>query len=406
MERFVARQPVFNPDETVWAYELLFRHENNAAHSTENGSNATRRVILNSLLVMGLDNLTNGKRAFINAPRETLLSGDLNVLPPDRVIIEVLETVDPDREVVAAIRALKEQGFVIALDDFVDRDGMEELVALADIIKVDFMQSDAQQRASMERKYRRRVKLLAEKVETREEFESAKKRGYSLFQGYFFSKPSIVTSREIKGIQVNYMELVAAIHQPNLDYAKLEDILRRDVGISLKLLRYINSAYFGLKNSVSSIRQALTLLGEKEIKKWLTLLAMMEMTSENPEELFVQAASRAKFCEDLAAESGLRQRQPECFLTGMFSVMEALLGRKIDDILNELPIDDQIKDALRGRENDIRRRLDCVLAYEEGDWKNFLQISEEFSIEEDKLANMYVRSIVWGDEFVTAASKM
>ena len=133
---------------------------------------------------------------------------------------------------------------------------------------------------------------------------------------------------------------------------------------------------------------------------------MMEMTSENPEELFVQAASRAKFCEDLAAESGLRQRQPECFLTGMFSVMEALLGRKIDDILNELPIDDQIKDALRGRENDIRRRLDCVLAYEEGDWKNFLQISEEFSIEEDKLANMYVRSIVWGDEFVTAASKM
>ena len=396
MDVFVARQPIFDRQQKVYAYELLFRSslENFFSHPDPNLASA--KVISDSFFLFGMETITGGKRAFINVTRESLLQEYLAMFPKALTVVEILETVEPDEEVIEACRKLKEEGFLLALDDFVYSDRFIPLVDMADIIKVDFLGTDVpERRAMVERFSGRGIKLLAERVETREEFDLAVNLGYDYFQGYFFSKPVILQKKDIPGFKLNYLQIIREINRPELNYDQLEDVIKREVSLSYKLLRYINSPFFGWKREVTSIRHALTLLGDKSVRKWASLVALASMGSDKPEELVTSAVVRAKFCELLAPKTGLAAREEDLFLMGMFSMIDALVDLPLPEILAEIPIAPEIKGALLGEMNPLRKVYDVVTAYERGEWDNFRGLCKESGLDEMQTPGFYLDSIDW-----------
>src|SRR6202021_1280245 len=309
MDVLVARQAIFDRDRRVYGYELLFRSNagRNEFDGTEGGL-ATKLVLANSLLVIGLDNLVGTKKAFVNFGRAPLLQGWHASLPHANTVIEVLETVEPDAEVVEACRNLREQGYQIALDDFVFRPGFEALLDVADLLKIEIQSMPRPEQTKLVRSSKARGhQMLAEKVETYEEFEWARQAGYDYFQGYFFARPVIVRGRQIPA-------------------AKLH---------CLRLLHYVTSPLFALASSIRSIRQALMYFGEKELRKWIALATLSRTAEDKPSELIRHSLVRARFCESVArlAHKGLEQ---SAFLTGLFSLLDALIDRPLEETLAAL----------------------------------------------------------------------
>lgn len=402
MDSFIARQPIFNRKTEVVAYELLFRNslENYFSHPDPNA--ASSKVIADSFLLLDLDGLTGGKKAFINVTGEVLLREYALLLPRDRAVIEILETVRPDGNVVAACRKLKGAGYEIALDDFVDDPDYEPLVALADIIKVDFIESEsAQWRTFADRFAPRGIRMLAEKIETRAVFDRAMDMGYSYFQGFFFSRPVIVQSRDISPNRLQYMRFLKEIHEPDLDFGKLESAVRQDVSLSYKLLRYINSPFFGVPGEIHSIQQALLLLGEKEVKKWATLMALSAMAEDKPAELIRQGLVRALLLESLAERTGRRGDKPDFFLMGLLSVIDAIMDRPLDEILSQLPLPEALCDGLLGRPNPYHDSFEVVLSYEKGQWERFGTYCQRVGISEKEIPELYVEAIRSAGESLT-----
>jgi len=402
MDSFIARQPIFNRKTEVVAYELLFRNslENYFNHPDPN--EASSKVIADSFLLFDLDGLIGKKKAFVNVTGEVLLREYPLLLPRDRAVIEILETVRPDEQIVEACRKLKAAGYQIALDDFVDDPDYEPLVALADIIKVDFIESDTVQwQAFADRFSPRGIQLLAEKIETHAVFEEARDMGYALFQGYFFSRPVIVQSRDISPNRLQYMQFLKEIHEPDMNFEKLETIVRRDVSLSYKLLRYINSPFFGVQGDIHSIQQALLLLGEREVKKWATLMALSAMAEDKPAELVRQGLVRALFLESLAERTGRASDKSDFFLMGLLSVIDAIMDRPLDEILSQLPLTKMLCDGLLGRHNPFRESFEVVLAYEKGEWDRFDICCEQAGISRKELPAIYVEAIRSAGESLT-----
>ncbi len=394
MKVYVARQPIFNQRQQVYAYELLFRSglDNVFAHS--DGDEATSRVIADSFLLLGLARITGGHKAFINFTRDLLVNDYATLLPKESVVIEILESVEPDESVLEAAKRAKDQGYLLALDDFVYGPKYDPLLKLTDIVKVDFTVSGPKERRSLaERGSRLGIKLLAEKVETREEFEEAVRMGYKYFQGYFFAKPNIVSGKGIPGFKLNYLQLLNQIHQPGLDYDDLDKIIRREVSLSFKLLRYINSAAFGLMNKIHSIKQALALLGELNVKKWASLVTLAGMGQDKPDALLVNSLTRAVYCESLAGPVGIKDRASDLFLLGLFSHIEALIDQPMAEIMTALPVADDIKKALQGQENQLRTVFDLVLAHEAGRWDEVFRTAAALGLSEDELPELYLKAV-------------
>jgi len=398
MEIFVARQPIFDTHQNLFAYELLFRSGLENYFDLKDGDQATSDVIMNSIFFIGLKQLTGGKKAAINFTENLLLDGIPSLFPADQIIVEILETVTPEEEVVAVCRTLKQEGYIIALDDFVMQDHQSPLIEFADIIKVDFGETtDAERQAIPKRLATSDVKFLAEKVETLEEFKQARAWGYTLFQGYFFSKPVISTGRSIPSSKLSHLQILRQISQPNIEFDEMENTIKRDMAMTYKLLRLINSAYFGIAVEIKSVKQALVLLGMKEIKKWVSLLALEQLGADKPQELIAHSVIRAKFCENIAMTAGRDHQASEMFLTGMFTVLDAIMDIPMADVLEELPLSEDIKQALLGKPNDYRRILDLVLAYEAGDWKGFAERAAGLSIDESEVPDSYNESVEWAD---------
>jgi len=280
--RYVARQPILNADESVLGYELLFR-DGVVDYFSSPDSDAASRSTLDASLLLGLDVLCDGRLAFINCTRDLLLN-DITLLPPDRVVVEILETVPADEAVIAACRRLKKAGYMIALDDFVPGGPREPLTSLADIIKVDVKQSSLAQRAAISRQNGERCRLLAEKVETRAEFLATRKAGFTYFQGYFFRRPELMQAREIPANRVNYLRLLKAVSRAELDPRELENVIKGEASLCYRLLRYLNSPLFGFPAEIRSVRHALVMLGEREVRRWLrlatTLVASQSRSSD------------------------------------------------------------------------------------------------------------------------------
>lgn len=397
----VARQPIFDRRRRVFGYELLCRDGSPDAFTGDDPDRSTSRVIVESMLAEGGSGIMGEKPAFLNATRTALVQDHFTVLPPDRFIIEVLESVDPDEDVVAAVQRLKERGFRIALDDFVDGARMLPLVRLADYIKVDFRLTDRTELAEVVRRHGSdRIRWIAEKLETPEEYALARELGYHLFQGYFFARPVLVAGARMPGSKLRALEILREIHRPDMDFARLEGVFKHDVPLSYRLLRYINSAHFGLRHKVSNIRQALLLLGEQELRKWVSVVAMAALVDDKPEELYVQAIVRARFCEALAQVVG---DDPRGFLLGMFSLIDAMLDRPIAEILVDLPIDDAIKQALSGEGGPLRALFDAVVAYEKGEWVVVHAHAAAIGRSPEDVGGMYHDAVVWAEESLKVA---
>ncbi|MFZ0427901.1 MAG: HDOD domain-containing protein [Acidobacteriota bacterium] len=407
-EVFLARQPIFDRSKAVHAYELLFRSGRENRADFTDGNKATSQVIDTGFFTMDLERVTSGKPAFINFPRELLLQEMTTLIPPKMAVIEVLEEVQPDPEVLAALSKLKEQGYILALDDFVCADGYESLVPLADIIKIDFMLTQPESRLKLLDQLRGlagpQMALLAEKVETYADFEEAFELGFRFFQGYFFAKPSILSARRIPAHKMTYVRILQEIHNPSLDFGRLEQVIKSDLSLTTKLLQYINAAAFPWRRRIESVKQALVLLGEKPLRKWVSVVVLTEMMSDKPRELAVTACVRGHFCEGIGAAMRSHPAELDCFLVGSFSTLPAMLDVDLEDGLRQLPLSPEVADALRGTDNEFGQMLGLALAYERGDWSTTADLSAALGVQPEPLPELYVESIEWADRIFSTGA--
>jgi c-di-GMP-related signal transduction protein len=366
-EKFIARQPIFDDRLKLFAYELLFRaSEKNVFQSRPEASST---VILDSVTLFDLQALLGHAKAFINLDEAALQRGAARLLPPDRVVIELLETIVPSPEVIQHCRDLCASGYTLALDDFVDHPKWEPFLSMAKFLKIDFRASDGDFRRAMAQRFRARgIQLVAEKVETQSEINEARSLGYTFFQGYFFCKPSMVSTRDIPGNKLNYLRLLQAVSSPEFSVDDVENLLKQDPAVIYKLLRYLNSPLLGLRAEVHSVRHAITLLGEVEFRRWVSIVAIVAMASDKPPELIRTALTRAFFCEEISSPIGMSPDSSNLFLMGLLSVTDAILDRPIAEILATLPVSPDVRSALCGGANRFRDVYDTLLAYEHADW--------------------------------------
>jgi EAL and modified HD-GYP domain-containing signal transduction protein len=387
----LSRQPIFQADLKPFGYELLFRYANGESGAISDGAQATAQVIVNGFMEVGLDALVGREIAFINFERTLLMGGYCEALPPDRVVLEVLETVAPDAALMKKLDSLRAKGYRIALDDFVCSPDHLPLLEAADFVKVDVLGrewSDIEKAVSVIGKYP--AALLAEKVEDREQVENCRKLGFQYFQGYFFCRPQNVTGKPLPANRLAMMHLLTQLNRPDIKIEELEAHISKDVSLSYKLLRYINSAMCSLDRHVESIRHATVLVGLERMRVWATLIVFSGV-EEAGQDVIVTGAIRARMCEQLAAT--LRLPHPErFFLTGLLSVLDAILDRPMPQVLPLLSLSDEIKDALLHRKGSLGDVLTCVQAYERRDWS-----AAETSVRliQDHIEQSYQEALAW-----------
>ena len=397
---YVARQPILTADEKVYGYELLFRDgiEN---HFRETNADSASRRTLDTSLQLGLDLLCDSRRGFVNCTREILLKDYMTLLPPKLGVVEVLESVPADDLVLAALQRHKQAGYLIALDDFAFNDPREPLIPFADIIKVDIRQTSIDQSAEMVAKYGSwRCHLLAEKVETREEFAAAKAAGFTYFQGYFFRRPEVLHAKEIPGNRLNYLRLLRAVSAPEIDVREFEEMIKQEVSICYRLLRYLNSAAFGIQNGVHSVRHALALLGEREVRRWVRLVATLTVAENRSTELVASAMIRARFCELLAPR--VPHGESDLFLMGMLSVVDAILEIPMTRVVEAIPLDNETKAVLLGASSRLQPIYALMLARESGDWNTTAEYSRKLALRESEVAEAFSQAIQWARQISAA----
>lgn len=400
---YAARQPILDRDKNLFAYELLFRDGLANVFPDIDGDEATSRMIAGSQFNFGLDDFLGDKPGFINFTLETLLKKFPSMLPAEQVVVEILETVQPGKRLLAEVQSLKEQGYIIALDDYIHQPVWRHFYPFIDIIKVDFRSTDAATIAEILQAVAPfpHIKLLAEKVETNEEFQAAYNMGFSYFQGYFFSKPEMLQSKALSPAQMTLAELLYETSRSDMDLAKITSIFERDVHLSYKLLRYSNSAVFRRRSEIETIKQALVVLGQVELKKFLSVLFTAQVSSEKPAELMRLAMTRAKFSEGIAA----LHRQTDtakAFLTGMLSLMDAILDEPMSTVLNKLPLAKDIKDALLGEAGPLTEYLKLAQCYERADWHQSGLIAGQLKIDTAELPDKYHAAVHWANEQMIA----
>ena len=398
MDIYVARQPIFKEDKKIFGYELLFRDGMDNFFPDIDGDTATSKVLANSFFTIGIEKITGSKKAFINFTQELLKKQVPLMFPKERMVIEILEGVEPEEDVVKSCEVIKQSGYTIALDDFLYKPELAPLVSLANIIKIDFMRTPQEkitEYVNILAEYN--LALLAEKVETYEEFSWAQEMGFTYFQGYFFSKPEIIKGKEISSPKINLLEIMAEANKEDFDFNDLEKIIARDVALSYKLMRYINSAYFKRVHEISSINQAMVLLGEQGIRQFVSLIAMSKLADQKPDELVRASIIRAKFCEQIGIMNETKVNPSELFTLGLFSLIDAILDESMASLMGKLPLSEGIKMALVSDAGELREYLNLAILYEAGDWAGVSKAANSLCLDEVLLPKHYMESIGWAD---------
>ncbi|WNM63867.1 EAL and HDOD domain-containing protein [Candidatus Nitrospira neomarina] len=391
---FVGRQPILGPNLKTIGYEVLYRDCESDSANIHDEAMATAQVLLNTYLDIGLEHVVGTHLAFLNIPEQFLLDRHCEALPKHRVVLEILETVEPTPEVIEAMTSLSQQGYTIALDDFVFHDRFRPFLELADIVKIDVLDKTFEQLQHETHQLRNyRARLLAEKVETREAFETCKHLGMFYFQGFFFYRPDIIRGHKIPANRVALLELLGKFQDPNISFEGLVECIRNDLSLSYKILRYVNSASVGLPRRVESIEQAACMVGLDRIRTWASLIVMA--SGENrPMEMLVIALVRAKMCESLGQQLGADS--PEKYFTmGLLSVLEALYGSSMEKLVGNLPLPDDILEALILEKGTMGAALSSVKAYEKGEW---LQL-KTLQFTPGTIRDFYVQAIDWANHF-------
>ncbi|PYV62436.1 MAG: diguanylate phosphodiesterase [Acidobacteria bacterium] len=390
---FVARQPIFTSDEKVFGYELLFRDGVEDYFRETDADSASRRTLDTSLQI-GLEVLCDGRRGFVNCTRDVLLKDYMTLLPSTLAVAEVLESVPPDDLVIAGLQRLKQAGYLIALDDFTINDPRTPLTEMADIIKVDVRATKMEDCIAIAKKHGPwRCRLLAEKVETREEFAAVKAAGFIYFQGYFFRRPEVLHTKEIPANRLNQLRLLKAVSQQEMDVRELETIIKQEASVCYRLLRYLNSAAFGIQNEIHSIRHALTLLGEREVRRWVRLVATLTAGEKKSSELLVSAMVRARFCELLSPK--VPHGESDLFLMGLLSVIDAILEIPMIRVVEAISVDHETKAVLLGAASKLRPLYDLMLARESGDWVATTACAKQLNLSEGDVAQAYWQAMQW-----------
>lgn len=404
---YAARQPILDRDKTLFGYELLFRDGVENAFPNIDGDEATSKMIEGSQFAFGLDDFLGDKPGFINFTLETLIKKYPSMLPKEQVVVEILETVQPGKRLLIECQQLKEQGYTLALDDYEHKTVWRHFYPYIDIIKIDFRTTNITQIEEIKQAIAAfpHIKLLAEKVETNAEFQQALAQGFSYFQGFFFSKPEMMQTRALSPSQLALAELLYETSKADMDLTSIAEVFKRDVTLSYKLLRYSNSAIFRRRAEIETIKHAIVVLGQAELKKFLSLLFTAQISTDKPAELMRLAMTRANFAESLAA-LGRNVALEKAFLTGMMSLMDAILDEPIESVMEKLPLAHEIKDALIHKTGILASYLQLIQCYENADWTQANHIIAELKLDPDKIPDAYHHAVQWANEQMKALGEL
>ena len=390
---FIARQPIFNKKEEVFGYELLYRVNKESTQYEGFSSQSATATMINGLFIHGLEKIINQKKAFINFDADVLYADFFHLIKPEYLVIEILEDVEVTDKLINRVKEIKNEGYRVALDDFVESYSDYPLIQYADIIKFDIRETPLETIKHEVRKAKIDKKIiLAEKIETREEYNIAISMGFQLFQGYFFSKPKIVEGiKGKKSINPNYLQIIDELQSDEPSYQVISEIIERDANLTFKLLRTIDKR--AEKDSIYSIKRALTYMGLKELNYWITLLLMQDMGKDMPKELLNVSLIRSKFAFKISENSQLRKMKLEASLMGLLSNIDAFLDSPINEILKQIKVTQKIKNALLAKDGLLGDLLKLILSYEKGKWEEINKLCEKIDIDPDELSVYYFESI-------------
>ncbi len=397
MDIFVARQPIFDRNNTVVAYELLFRNGYENFYKNLNGNDKTLNVIANSFYTFDFKSVIDNKKAFINFTEKLIKEEIATILPCEYVVIEILENIEPTEEFIIACKKLKEKGFILALDDFVFDKKYTKLIELVDIIKIDFTitKGDDRRKIFKVTKINKKIKFLAEKVENIDEYNEALELGYTYFQGYYFSKPIMLSGKNIPVNKENAFKIMKLINKEDFDFNDLEALIIKDVGLSYKMIKLINSSAYCIKNKVSSIKYAITLLGKKEIVKWLYVVLLNDLKGNKTNELIKVSLQRAKFCELICENSIYKDKKLFGYMVGLLSVIDAILDCPIELVVKDLYLVNEIKDGLINENDPLNIILNLTISYEKGQWEKVSHYTKIIEFDIEKMPKIYLESLEW-----------
>jgi EAL and modified HD-GYP domain-containing signal transduction protein len=399
---FFARQPIFTPDKIVWGYELLYRDSEQATKAVFTDRDVATLSVISSVITNPPVGKDVGKKIFIHFTERSILQGIPQALAKETTVVEI-EAFQDKPDLLFALEDLKEAGYLVALDEFDGRVIDEELVQLADIVFLDVLINSREELAQMvEALAEYDCMLAAKRVESPEHFAMAAELGFSLFQGFFFEKPENVPSRTLSSNQVSRLALMRSMESDNPDFEELAKVIQSDVSLSYRLLAFINSAAFGIPRKVESIRQAIVLLGWKQIKRWLWLVILSDVVPRGKtSELPFMSAIRGKFLESTA------QHHPEAkipnpdtlFMLGLFSLLNAILDTTFEDIVANLPLEEELTKALCGHDSPLTDWLHLAKAFESGEWGEVDVIARKYGLEPMNIAAAYSEALVWARSF-------
>jgi len=395
---FVARQPIFDTSEQVWAYELLFRSSGQAKTADVAEDDLATASVIADGFALAFSGMDKRKKAFINFPQRLLLDGTVYALPREICVVEVLETITPSLEMVVALTNIKSHGYVLALDDYVGQPGFEEIIRLADIVKVDLLgMSDERLREVSFGLLRYGCRLLAEKVEDKRTYEMAKMLGFTLFQGFYFSRPETMTGSKVPTPVLAKMRLLRALSGDDFDVRELTRIISSDPSVSYRLLNFINSAAFSLHDKIQSIQQALTLLGKQQIKQWFLAVIISDFDSTaKVQEAAYTSLQRARYLESMGRMFRNRAFPAETlFLLGLFSKLDVLLSQPMDKLLQNIPLDKSVEDALLSKPSPYWSWLSLVEDIEIGNWEDVFEFLDNRNLDREASAANYAEAIKW-----------
>ena len=395
MEVFSTRQPIFDRDKNVYGYELLFR----SGFEQYYDCLGAERDSMDLMALVNFEELSDGKKGLATFTRNLLLRDMPAVLPKDMMLVGIPADIVVDGEVVAACEQLASQGYELVLND-IGPDGLESpIVPLAGIVRMDFGAGSPSDYADIcSRLGERGVSVLAKGVDSVDQFGRAVEAGFTYFQGNFFSRPTGLANGELAGNELSHARLLCEVNRPEISLEELDTIIRSDPLMTYHLLQFINSAWFGVRCVVNTIRHALVLLGPKEVRRWASMLVVQSMGQGKPPELMLRSLTRAKVAESLAPLADMRPSTPELFLAGLFSLLDAILDRPMDELLNNLPVDEKVTTALLGGQGPFRDVLDLILCYEAGQWDSLAAAAERLHVDEHALPALFNQAIKWANQ--------
>lgn len=394
MDQYIARQPILDIYQRLYAYELLYRGADHYALDKVSGNKATTSLLSSAFLTQGIAQISDNKPCFVNFTEELIIQRIPASFPTKKLVVEILENVQVTENLLVSCRFLKEKGYQIALDDFVYDRKFEPLLELTDIVKIDVRLTPLNTiHKTLKFLHPHRVKLLAEKVESLNEFELANKLGFKYFQGYYFSKPEKIQIKEVSAAKINIINLLAEVSRKTTDINRLHSIISVDIAISYKLLRFLNSAYFYRLQKVKHVKHAIAYLGESELRRFILLVLVAELTSGKPDELVRIAVVRAKFLELMVKGTYLGDQSSELFLVGLFSLLDVMLNVTMSDVMEKLPLEEAIKNALINMQGPYSPFLRIVIAYERNQIRQLTEELKNVGMESDRISNFYLEAV-------------